>query len=111
MSKKIKMNLYRASGLPLSMEDAKAATAKFHEKYTELETTVGAATPENVEIYREELQKVEDECLNNYPRSKEISLSDVPSIISEYKVAVAITLANIDGEEKLAAYLMDSEGV
>jgi organic radical activating enzyme len=102
------IKLFRASGLPIEIEDSQKIKDTFKAKFDELESKHGKASQENSEIFTSELNKLEDECLSQFPRSREVKLSQVPKLIKEFKCAIAITLALIDNKEQLAMYLMDN---
>lgn len=104
------MKLYRASGLPIEPSDAESYKETFRNRYDELEKVYGKATQENSQFFQTELEKLEDECLVTFPRSRDIQITDLPVLIREFKSAIAVTLAMVDGEEQVAAYIMDQEG-
>lgn len=101
------MKLYRSSGLPIEPQDADTIKTLFKTRYDELESIHGKFSEANASIFQEALQALEDECLHKYPRSRDVELTDIPDLIGEFKTAVAVSLALIEGTEQLALYLMD----
>lgn len=104
------MKLYRASGLPIEPNDAESYKETFRKRYDELEKVYGKASQENSQFFQTELEKLEDECLVTFPRHRDIEITDIPAIIKEFKSAVALTMARINEEDQVVAYIMDQEG-
>lgn len=101
------MKLFRASGMPLNPKHEKEVKEAFKIKFDQLEEKLGKFNQDNSQEFQSELNKLEDELLTKYPRSRTIKLKDIPAIIKQYNVAVAITKTMDGTVEALTAYLMD----
>lgn len=105
----MKMKLYRASGNVINADKAAEFKVLMKAEFDAVEAEVGKFNEENKDVFNTRLQAVEDEFNKDNPRSIDITLDQVPDLIEEYKCAIAITKAQIEGSEQIAAFLMDSE--
>lgn len=106
---KNKYNLYRASGLPLATADAEAFKTEFKKAFDALESTIGPASPDNVNTYKEELVKVEDALMSKFPRKRLVDIRELPQLLEEFQAAIAINRTVEDGVETYALYILDGQ--
>ena len=98
------------SGLPLNDTDVTTFKAEFNKRMDELKEQHGEPNEENMKLFQDELLKLEDEQLSKYPRSMDVELADIPSLINQFKQAIVLTLDNTDDPNSVSAYIMDVHG-